>query len=389
MKKFRIALLVALLTLGLTLPATAATIGYNGSNLGLPAASQVVGGQTMVPAVWLGQLMGLDVSLDEGARTATLSKNATTVVFTLGKKTVKLNNRSRTVRVAPLLAGSEFLVPLKATAEFFGAKVTYDKAKNQAQLTLQEKKDGQTPTEWLAASSVAMQKLESYRMSGKMDMNLAMGASGETMNFAFSALINGAVKMPDEVYTRIKLVMPALFAEEGDDLVAESYLKGTEIYTKSAPDEQWQKMDSPLTAEMMATSLTQNPAQIKAMLDKFGLASSFGSDKMQGGSRIVVVNSQLAPDTLVAMLQEVAAKSGEKLDTAEIMEVFQNMQFNLGVRSYIDSKTKYTLWSDIYGTIVVTDQGTTVEIDMSGIIDFGGFDEAVQMPDVSGAVPAP
>ncbi len=389
MKKFRISLLVALLTLGLTLPAAAATIGYNGSNLSLPTISQVVGGQTMVPAVWLGQLMGMDVSLNEAAKTATLSKNATTAVFTLGKKTVKLNNRSRTLRVAPVLADGEFLVPLKATAEFFGAKVAYNKTLNQAQLTYQEKKDGQTPTEWLAASSVAMQELESYRMSGSMKMNLAMGTPGDTMKIDFAALINGAVKMPDEVYTRIKLVMPAMFADENGDLVAESYLKGTEIYTKSAPDEQWQKMESPLTAEMMATSLTQNPAEIKAMLDKFGLASSFGSDKLQGGSRIVVVNSHIAPDSLLAMLQEVAAQSGEKLDTDEVMEVFKNMNFDLGVRSYIDSKTMYTLWSDIYGTIVVTDQGTTVEIDLSGIIDFGGFNEAVEMPDVSGAVPAP
>ena len=389
MKKLSIALLTALLTLALALPATASSLGYNEGALTLPGATQVVSGQTMVPAAWLCQLLGVDFSLEEAAGIATLTKNQTTVTLTQGKKTVRVNGRARSLTVAPRREGGHFLVPLKATAEFFGAKVTFDKVNHRPQLTYRELKDGKSPTQWMADTSVAMQQLDSYRMSGNLKFDVTLGSPDDSMNLAFAALVNGAFQKPDQVYSRVKMILPAFLADTEDEMVAETYLQGGQIYTRTSQDSQWQKMESPLTAEMMTASLSQNPAQIKAMLEKFGVAASFGTDKIQGGQRLVVVNTRISPEALAAMVQEMAAQSGEKLESQEVVEMLAKIKLDMGIRSYIDAATLYTQWSDIYGTLEVEEQGTQAVIQLGGIMDFGGFNEKVEMPDVSQAVAAP
>ncbi len=379
MKKIRIACLALVLTLAMAMPAFAGSVGFNGSTLNLPADTQVVSGQTLVSAVWLGQLLGMDVSLDEGGKTVTLQKNAVKVEMTAGNKTAKVNGRSRSLKAAPVLEKTTILVPLKATAEYFGAKVSYDKAKNQAEVKYAEVKDGKTPADYLADSSIAMQKLQSYSYSGYLNMNVDMESQGQSMNMAMSALLNGAALMPDQVYSKAKLVMPAPM-NDGTDVIVESYVKGSEMYMRNSADGQWEKLDVKMTPEMMASSMTQNPQQIKAMMDKYGVASSFGTDRTAGGMELVVVNTHISPESLQQMMQEMAKQTGEKLDSAEVTAALSKMNFDLGVRSYIDKATMYTEWADIFGTVVMEDNGVTLKMEIKGMIDNGKFDEAVTMP---------
>lgn len=84
--------------------------------------------RTYVPVRYLGEALGASVNWDAATRTATLVKDNTRVDLVIGNKTGKVNNGDLVMDVAPEINSGRTMLPARYVAESFGYQVTWDAA---------------------------------------------------------------------------------------------------------------------------------------------------------------------------------------------------------------------------------------------------------------------
>jgi len=94
----------------------------------MDVAPYIKGSRTYVPMRYLGEILGAEVVWDDAARTVTLTKGDTTVVFTIGSTTYTVNGEAKTADVAPEISNDRTMLPARFVAEAFGATVGWDAA---------------------------------------------------------------------------------------------------------------------------------------------------------------------------------------------------------------------------------------------------------------------
>ena len=94
----------------------------------MDVAPYVKNNRTYVPMRYLGEILGAEVVWDDAARTATLTRDDTVVVFTIGSTNYTINGESKTADVAPEISNNRTMLPARYVAEAFGATVGWDAA---------------------------------------------------------------------------------------------------------------------------------------------------------------------------------------------------------------------------------------------------------------------
>ncbi len=94
----------------------------------MDVAPYIKNDRTYVPMRYLGEILGAEVVWDDAARTVTLTRGDTTVVFTIGSTTYTVNGEAKTADVAPEITNSRTMLPARYVAEAFGAIVGWDAA---------------------------------------------------------------------------------------------------------------------------------------------------------------------------------------------------------------------------------------------------------------------
>lgn len=92
----------------------------------MDVAPYIKNDRTYVPMRYLGEILGAEVVWDDAARTVTLTKDDTTVVFTIGSTTYTVNGEAKTADVAPEITNDRTMLPARFVAEAFGAVVGWD-----------------------------------------------------------------------------------------------------------------------------------------------------------------------------------------------------------------------------------------------------------------------
>jgi hypothetical protein len=92
----------------------------------MDVAPYIKGSRTYVPMRYMGEALGAEVVWDDAARTVTLTKDDTTVVFTIGSTTYTVNGEAKTADVAPEITNDRTMLPARFVAEAFGAVVGWD-----------------------------------------------------------------------------------------------------------------------------------------------------------------------------------------------------------------------------------------------------------------------
>lgn len=94
----------------------------------MDVAPYIKNSRTYVPMRYLGDILGAEVVWDDAARTVTLTRGATTVVFTIGSTSYTVNGEAKTADVAPEIVNDRTMLPARFVAEAFGATVGWDPA---------------------------------------------------------------------------------------------------------------------------------------------------------------------------------------------------------------------------------------------------------------------
>jgi hypothetical protein len=92
----------------------------------MDVAPYIKGDRTYVPMRYLGEMLGAEVVWDDAARTVTLTRGETTVVFTIGSTSYTVNGEAKSADVAPEIASDRTMLPARFVAEAFGAIVGWD-----------------------------------------------------------------------------------------------------------------------------------------------------------------------------------------------------------------------------------------------------------------------
>ncbi len=103
-------------------------VTLDGKRLPFDQAPVIVNGRTLVPLRAIFEALGADVSWNDATKTVTANKQDTTVLLTINKSDMYINNRAISLDVAPALIGGRTLVPVRAVSEAFDCDVKWDDA---------------------------------------------------------------------------------------------------------------------------------------------------------------------------------------------------------------------------------------------------------------------
>jgi hypothetical protein len=98
----------------------------NGVAKVMDVAPYIKNDRTYTPMRYVADVIGAEVVWDDSARTVTLTKDETTVVFTVGSTAYTVNGESMTADVAPEIVNDRTMLPARFVAEAFGSIVGWD-----------------------------------------------------------------------------------------------------------------------------------------------------------------------------------------------------------------------------------------------------------------------
>ncbi|NLL06373.1 MAG: copper amine oxidase N-terminal domain-containing protein [Clostridiaceae bacterium] len=98
----------------------------NGKQIQFDQPPIIDNGRTLVPLRAIFEAMNATVSWEDKTRTVTANKGDTTVVMVIGNKVMTKNEKEIVLDVPPQIVNGRTLVPARAVAESFGAKVDWD-----------------------------------------------------------------------------------------------------------------------------------------------------------------------------------------------------------------------------------------------------------------------
>jgi hypothetical protein len=107
-------------------PSDNITVLVNGTAVIFDQPPIIENGRTLVPLRAIFEALGAKVDWNQSTQTVTAIRGDTTVTLTIGSNTLNRNGEQVTLDVPAQLVGGRTLVPARAVAESFGAKVEWD-----------------------------------------------------------------------------------------------------------------------------------------------------------------------------------------------------------------------------------------------------------------------
>ena len=90
------------------------------------AVPTVINGRTLVPVRFITESIGADVVWDEASRSATVTSEGKTIVFTLDKADYTADGEIKQLDQPPMTINDRMMLPLRALSEEIGRKVFWD-----------------------------------------------------------------------------------------------------------------------------------------------------------------------------------------------------------------------------------------------------------------------
>ena len=105
--------------------ADAVRVELDGRELAFDVPPQIIEGRTLVPLRVIFEALGASVDWNGETRTVSAKKDGTDITMTIGSSVMGINSKTVTLDVPPQIIDDRTLVPARAVAEGFGAKVDW------------------------------------------------------------------------------------------------------------------------------------------------------------------------------------------------------------------------------------------------------------------------
>ncbi len=129
------------------------TVKYNGEEVEFDQAPVIINGRTMVPIRAVMEKMGCTVTWKDATKTANIKNDKAACALQVGNELMSVLNKKtekqsvETLDTAPVIINSRLLLPLRAVAEVFGAKVDWDETTRTVLVSYNALEDGPADTD--------------------------------------------------------------------------------------------------------------------------------------------------------------------------------------------------------------------------------------------------
>lgn len=251
MKKIiSILLLVLMLFASVNVSATKPiSVELDADKLEFDAQPVNINDRVLVPVRAIFEAMGANVTWNASTRTVTSTLGITTVVMTIDENKMLVNGEEKTLDVCPTIVESRTMVPARAVAEAFGAKVEWDAPDNTVKIYTQD---------FLSRT----QKMKTHRSAKDLSFEELHSKSDFSISYF------------DEEQYEIKIN-----ANDGTDFEIESVCDGTTPYyaVMSVRADIYTGADYPMTDDY-AQSLAESTAQVVSGTLVYGRVTTIGTE---------------------------------------------------------------------------------------------------------------
>lgn len=333
---------------------TSITVNVNGEPVSFENG-YYVSGTAMIPVSDLAEIIG--ASLEQVSNTQVkLTEDDLPLLLTTGEKTATFGTSKVTLPLEPvIIQGNEINVPLRFTADLFGFKAKWDSKTKTIFLERIETRDGMTALDLLVKSNNATQNVDTYSMSGNMDMVIEVNSGeqgAQTPPVSMKSVITGQIKnQPMEIYIKQVLTPQGEAAATIPETVVETYMTEENMYVK-AGEEEWSVISGPFSPEFwkQQREIQNDPLNAAAQLQEMGAGFQFGNDITVDGTEYYVINAFLdlskAMETFKDQMQQaITSIAGTNaISPQQIESLLENSKIDYRYSVLIN---KETLVSDI------------------------------------------
>jgi FKBP-type peptidyl-prolyl cis-trans isomerase len=102
------------------------SLAVNGQTIQCSQPPQIINGRTLVPLRDLDDALGAQTAWDANTQQVTVSNTVYNIAMTIGSTTLTVNGQAQTMDVAPVIIGGKTFLPARYVAEALGCQVTWD-----------------------------------------------------------------------------------------------------------------------------------------------------------------------------------------------------------------------------------------------------------------------
>lgn len=373
---------------------------------------QLEQGTTMGPLYVVGRVLGADASVK--GQTIIVKKAGHTLNLTVGSTTAGFDGQEVLLPRAPEIINEEIMVPLRFIYERFGAQVDWQGQQQTVSVKFSELRQGLTVEEMLTKSSAAMEKYNSYKMKINMNMQSEVVEAEkpdqiQKMDMTSQMVLATQLK-PILVYgkTSATASLPEGTPAQAAPIESEMLINDKGMYM-TMPGQGWVKFDMPgidINA-LLEQSGSQDPMSSLKQMKDYGVVMSYGDDRQRDGKDYWIINVTMGADSLNKIFGDTLKKIPveEKTIAQDVSEginnmmtdMFKNMQADIVYNVWIDQSNYQMSFMDLDASMKIKmqipaqDQKTeadSVDMDMKQEARYEIYDLGVpfQVPDVSAAI---
>lgn len=418
MKRFRFLVTLGLVLFLLVTPAFAAGVNLNVNGKDLKTTLTLENGSVMLPLETTVDILGAELSWTN-EKTFTINENGNTLTMTIGEKSALFNDQETWANLAPAKKDQAVLIPLRFVQEKFGAKVKWQKETRTAAVVYKELRDNLSPMEMLLKSSQLSQKYNTYKMDGRMDMNIDMKVNGappeENIPMKMAANIEGILQTePMEVYIKQAMEFPGMPEDDqaqfpGGTPTVETYMTENAMFIKM-PGIGWIKQDLPFSPDFIKEqkNIQSDPLLAAEQMEQFGIILNYRNDQQVNGKQYYVISANIDPEKFMEGYRQIMEQvmptlpettensSPQDLETT-MKDFFNNSKINCQYAVLINKETllmdRINLDMDLEMRLENMVEGNSekvwMKINASGFYNVFDYGAKFNRPDVSEAKEMP
>ncbi|HEY3375419.1 MAG TPA: copper amine oxidase N-terminal domain-containing protein [Candidatus Aquicultor sp.] len=204
-----------LLSSGTAWASSEISIKVNGVGLSTEIPPLIVSNRTMVPMRSISEALGADVVWDQKNQTVILEKSDTIIRLPIGSSVATKNDHPVRLDVPAMVIEGRTLVPARFISEAFGADVTWDNPTRAVLIAAQETRAGKSALDIFNTATASNDALSSYKFNGSIKMAM-FAAPSAVATINIETAVYGAFKTPQEVYSKTSIVSSNFDIDLGD-----------------------------------------------------------------------------------------------------------------------------------------------------------------------------
>ncbi len=162
------------------------TVKLNGNFLSFDQPPIIENGRTLVPFRVILEAMGAEINWDSATKTITCTKDAKTVILTVGSTNIIVNNVSKTIDVPAKIVNDRTLIPLRAVSENFDAEVNWDNAERLVTITSSVSTEQSTTEQSITEQSATEQSATETVITNNSLSNTSTNTENDSNNYTYT-----------------------------------------------------------------------------------------------------------------------------------------------------------------------------------------------------------